>query len=326
MNNPDISQAIFDNAIASIELGIEDYKLAQKDSRRYQSSVRNLFAGILLLFKSKLAEISKNDNFNLLIDPSVKKPYNIHQRPKTVGYKCLIERIKEQEQDISFETIKDLHDYRNDIEHYFAPDSKSDSVVRSYIANSFLIIKQFLEKDLGYNPQECFAEDIWREFLKDEAVHSAEIAEKVSEFDKLLWFSDDVERIFLNHRCHNCNSDIIRTDGEFTDDAKIALFICRNCGQQWNYEELAKEIANKLSQRNLMELKDGGTEIIGHCPECEEEMYCSIGEVCLNCGARGPFECECCGIEVPVSELLDFSESRRCSLCEYRWNKIMEDD
>ena len=326
MNNPDISQAIFDNAIASIELGIEDYKLAQKDSRRYQSSVRNLFAGILLLFKSKLAEISKNDNFHLLIDPSVKKPYNIYQRPKTVGYKCLLERIKEQEQDISFETIKDLHDYRNDIEHYFAPDSKSDSVVRSYIANSFLIIKQFLEKDLGYNPQECFAEDIWQEFLKDEAVHSAEIAEKVSEFDKLLWFSDDVEKLFLKHRCHNCNSDVIRVDGKLMQDAKDTSFICRNCGEQWIYYELAKEIASKLSQRNLWESKDGGTEIIGYCPECEENMYCSIGEVCLNCGVRGPFECESCGCEVPISELIIFSETGRCGWCEHQWDKIMEDD
>ncbi|MBE6375911.1 MAG: hypothetical protein E7050_05535 [Lentisphaerae bacterium] len=326
MNNVDIFQAIFDNAIASIELGIEDYKLAKGDSSRYLSAVRNLFAGLLLLFKSKLAEVSKDDNFSLLIAPSVKTPYDIQQRPKTVGYYDLIKRLKEQEVNVDWEKIKDLHAYRNDIEHYFAPDSKSDSIVRGYIANSFLIIKQFLEKDLGYNPQECFAEDIWQEFLKDEAVHSAEIAEMVFEFDKLLWFSDDVEKLFLKHRCHNCNSDIIRVDDKLMQDAKDTSFICRNCGRQWIYYELAKEIANKLSQRDLWELKDGGTEIIGYCPECEEEMYCSIGEVCLNCGVRGPFECEFCGCEVPISELIIFSETGRCSWCEHQFEKIMEED
>ena len=65
-NKIDIPGEILDNAIAAIELGVEDYKLSEKDPRRIQSAVRNIFAGILLLFKSKLAELSRDNDESLL--------------------------------------------------------------------------------------------------------------------------------------------------------------------------------------------------------------------------------------------------------------------
>ena len=42
------------NAIESIRLGIEDYNLANKDEGRILSSIRNIYAGLLLLFKEEL--------------------------------------------------------------------------------------------------------------------------------------------------------------------------------------------------------------------------------------------------------------------------------
>ena len=62
----EIASKILDNSIGAIDLGIEDFKLSEKDPRRLQSAVRNLFAGILLLFKSKLAELSKEDDEALI--------------------------------------------------------------------------------------------------------------------------------------------------------------------------------------------------------------------------------------------------------------------
>ena len=61
-----VAEAIFQNAINAIELGVADYTLSSEDPRRLHSAVRNLFAGILLLFKSKLADLSKNDDESLL--------------------------------------------------------------------------------------------------------------------------------------------------------------------------------------------------------------------------------------------------------------------
>ena len=48
--------SILKNAIDSIAIGLEDYE--STDERRIVSSTRNIFAGILLLFKHKLCELS----------------------------------------------------------------------------------------------------------------------------------------------------------------------------------------------------------------------------------------------------------------------------
>lgn len=258
-NRFNIPELIFENAIDSIELGIEDYVLGSRDQKRYQSSVRNLFAGILLLLKSMLAEISKNDDFSLLYEPTSKKR---GKHRHTIGYETLIKLLKEQNINIDWQCLKDLHDYRNDIEHYF---SAAGSVVGSYIANSFLLIKKFIEEEWGYDPQECFSEKNWQELLKEEKVHCEEVAKRKKDFDKITWFSPDVERIFLRHRCSACDSDLIRINNEIKaeEDITAVSFFCRNCGNQWTYSELAREIADDLSTLNAWELKGGGQEIIG---------------------------------------------------------------
>ena len=65
MNDP-IAKRLFRNAIGSVELGLEDFRLAKSDPRRYVSATRNVFAGMLLLFKSWLAEESAERNYDLL--------------------------------------------------------------------------------------------------------------------------------------------------------------------------------------------------------------------------------------------------------------------
>jgi hypothetical protein len=44
--------SILQNAIDSIQVGVEDYN--QEDERRNASAIRNIFAGILLLYKERL--------------------------------------------------------------------------------------------------------------------------------------------------------------------------------------------------------------------------------------------------------------------------------
>jgi hypothetical protein len=48
--------SILSNAVDSISLGIEDFQ--SQDQRRLISCTRNLFAGVLLLFKHRLVQMS----------------------------------------------------------------------------------------------------------------------------------------------------------------------------------------------------------------------------------------------------------------------------
>jgi hypothetical protein len=52
------------NAIESIQLGVEDYRAGTRP--RLLSAVRNIHAGILLLYKEKLRRLSSTDSNNVL--------------------------------------------------------------------------------------------------------------------------------------------------------------------------------------------------------------------------------------------------------------------
>ena len=67
-----VAEGILKNAVDSISLGIEDYQLGigdceSSDPRRLVSCTRNLFAGIILLFKHKLAKLSPPGSDEVLI-------------------------------------------------------------------------------------------------------------------------------------------------------------------------------------------------------------------------------------------------------------------
>lgn len=325
-----LSELIFDNAIDSIELGIDDYILAKENPQRYQSSVRNLFAGLLLLFKSKLAEISKDNGFALLFE-NPKRTKKEYSRPETVKYQTLVSRLRDNHIEIDWETINNLREYRNDIEHFFSSAPSNESVVGSYIASCFIIIKKFIEEEFQLDTQDCFTERIWREMLKEEEFHASEMEKKVSSFDQLGWFSDEVKRLFLAHRCSECDSDLISIEKEFESDiidgeATDAIFICRNCKKSFEYKEMGKEISQHLTSLSHWWMKDGDEELIGFCPECYEETYCSDGDICLSCGAKGPFICKSCGEKVPICELPGYAENGMCGWCSHSWEKILDDD
>lgn len=60
---------ILANAVASVQIGVEDY--LSDDPRRVLSAVRNLSAGILLLFKERLRELSPTNSDEVLIKQQI---------------------------------------------------------------------------------------------------------------------------------------------------------------------------------------------------------------------------------------------------------------
>jgi hypothetical protein len=56
---------ILENAVQSLQIGIEDYQ--STDQRRTLSAVRNITAGVLLLFKEKLRQLSPPNSNDVLI-------------------------------------------------------------------------------------------------------------------------------------------------------------------------------------------------------------------------------------------------------------------
>lgn len=136
MNDP-IAKRLFQNAIDSVELGLEDFRLAKSDPRRYVSATRNVFAGMLLLFKSWLAEESAERNYDLLRAETkeVKKlppeEWADISEAKTAGFGEIKDRIGAK---VDWVRIDKLHDYRNRIEHAFISGGHEESDAVRYLA------------------------------------------------------------------------------------------------------------------------------------------------------------------------------------------------
>jgi hypothetical protein len=64
-----LAATIFDNAITSIKLGLKDF--SEKTEARLLSAVRNLHAGILLLYKSRLSELSPPGSDDALVKKNI---------------------------------------------------------------------------------------------------------------------------------------------------------------------------------------------------------------------------------------------------------------
>ena len=61
---------LIDNAVQSIQIGVEDF--TSDDPRRVLSAVRNVSAGVLLLFKEKLRELSEEGTDEVLLKQKIK--------------------------------------------------------------------------------------------------------------------------------------------------------------------------------------------------------------------------------------------------------------
>lgn len=332
-NKIDIPGEILDNAIAAIELGVEDYKLSEKDPRRIQSAVRNIFAGILLLFKSKLAELSRDNDESLLKQKvlPIQKDGKIEwvgEGKKTVDVQQIKERFLSLNISVDWKRLNNLQDYRNNIEHYYDRNSCNLKAVGSYIASSFLIICDFVGTYLKKDPKKIFDDKVWRVFIIENDVFEKELETKINSFKSLLWFSEIVCDICTSFHCSVCGSEIIvaHAFSSKNQEARKAEFECRACSKRYSYETMIKELTSSMFQGNILVKDDIAYDFIDICPECGEQTYDTMMEICYLCGASNEYTCGRCGDPVPKEEISSYEETGMCGYCTHMEEQIMEDD
>src|SRR5712691_8295622 len=114
---------ILKNAVASIQIGVEDY--LSDDGRRALSAVRNITAGILLLFKEKLRRLSPAGSDEVLIKKTMSPVIGrqgtvdfLGSGKKTVDVYEIEERFRSLKVSADFKRLQAVIDIRNNIEHY----------------------------------------------------------------------------------------------------------------------------------------------------------------------------------------------------------------
>ena len=233
--------SILNNAINSITVGLEDYSSA--DKRRIASCARNLFAGILLLFKHKLSLLSSSDSNEALIKQRVLPVSDGNgdiiwkgQGKKTVDVQGIRERFKSLNIEIEWKRIEKINGFRNDIEHYYS-NQKHDAI-NALISDTFIIINDFIRKQLNSDPKEMLGDESWAILINVNEVYEKEKSSCVDALDKLDYFCSEILEAIESYLCEDCGSGLIEPT-KSTGNAFESDFICKSCDGILSYEEIA---------------------------------------------------------------------------------------
>lgn len=328
-----MNSALFNNAIASIRMGVEDYKL--KEDARYISAVRNLYAGVLLLAKEALVRAVPNENPELILGVGFKQAPDGNGGirfkkfgKKTIDFNGLITRAIDFHIPLDKNLLEDLNQIRNDMEHLYSqhPEEK----IRAAISKGVVVVAKLLrylgeEPDtlLGEEPYKILGED-WKTMLRIKDVYDEERAAVRKSFKNIYWFTDEISEEHIV--CPNCHSELVQQlniENTIQSDIK---FHCRSCGNDLNYDDVIDcAIDTKFGAGALHRaVKDGDSIPLHTCPMCSKQTLLETEDenclVCVSCGESLEYRSEClyCNNLMSVDEFLESDPIGVCGYCEYK--------
>jgi hypothetical protein len=271
--------SLLKNAIDSIQVGVEDYQM--EDDRRYLSAVRNICAGILLLYKEKLKRLSPEHDKEVLIKQSILPICDdqgnisfVGDGDKTVDVHTIEKRFKSLKINYEWKRFQDLNKLRNNIEHYYT--EKSSSAVREVIVKSFIIIRDFISQYLEEEPFDLLGEECWQTLLETAEVYKAEEKNCRQSWENLGFKSSVLEHIVGNIRCPVCHSNLIKAQD------KSNIFPSLSCSSCSNSFEVNDVVEDNCSSYDDAEDEDS----FAHCNDCSSlSSVVKLGEkwICFAC-------------------------------------------
>lgn len=297
--------SILKNAIDSIAVGLEDY--SSPDQRRVISCTRNVFAGILLLFKHKLSLLSAPGSDEALIKqrvlPVLDEGAHLEWKgkgSKTVDVQGIKERFESLNIDVDWKRIGKINNFRNDIEHYFS--NLKHEAIRSLISDSFVIINDFIRKHLNEDPKELLGDAAWTVLIEVNEVYEKEKAECLVALQELEFFDDEILSAFEGYSCDACGSGLIMPSVR-GGEATSVDYTCKSCGKTLPYEEMVSEaVTGYFSHEVYLSHTDGGDSPLADCPECGGAYLYHQG-ICASCGHAAEHKCLRCGSRILPEEL-----------------------
>lgn len=312
---------LFDNAVQSIRLGLEDYQA--NDSTRTLSAIRNFHAGLLLLAKEVLVRaVPGADEWDVIAanyKPKRNKAGVIKYVPRgrvSIDLNGIGERFNDFGLSIDKEALKKIGNIRNNVEHYFSTE-KNDSM-RSLIAAAFPVAYE-LFRQAGEKPH-IVLEDAWDTMLEVQEVYKRELEECSATFAEIDWPSEVLSTVRLV--CPECQSELVDQRDIGNSNIQDIDAECRSCGSIFSAE---KSIENSISV-HLDSIQYRGYDL-RICPECSLATYIvnddgedDIGCIWCECKLGN---CDLCESKLTPDDIGDRND--RCLYCEYKWDKLERD-
>jgi hypothetical protein len=268
--------SLLENAIESIQVGVEDYLM--DDSRRYLSAVRNICSGILLLYKEKLCQLSPAHDGEILIKKDIRPSYDdegnvvfIGKGKKTVDVQEIKERFSSLEIKVNWTKFDALNQLRNDVEHYYT--DKSPDAIREIVAKSFVLIRDFIGEQLEEQPRQLLGDECWQALLETADVYAAEEAACRVSLAQIDWKYQTLQDASKKIRCPDYHSNLIKTEDEGEYDTSTIL-ICSSCGEEFNFGSVGEKcLSDSLATEIYIAVKDGDEAPLEKCPGCHHNTY-----------------------------------------------------
>lgn len=323
------------NALTSIRLGVEDFTRSQLaaggDPDRALSALRNLFAGILLLFKYRIATGagSAAEGYELIFKTGEILPQpdgmgGIEWQPMKFGNTTIdVPDIKKRFDAFGIATdwkvIEALQKERNNAEHLHPQNAAG--VIGKFLSDTFPVLSTFIQDELDSAPATLLGET-WTTMLKHHDFYQAQAAVCTAAWAGLN-VPDDLLPVVPDMQCEACGSSLLKPSGDEEESSDLesgeVTYICVSCAH--------RALIVPLLEETLIEFVGGYDPFSGEepptaeCPECRHATFVHANGKCLWCGMQlAPEGCSRCG---NVLTLDDYDNSL-CGYCQYQADKYRD--
>lgn len=311
------------NAVYSIQLGVEDY--LSSDPRRALSGVRNLSAGILLLFKERLRQLSPADSDEVLIKQTIKpaidsngKVVFLGKGNKTVDVQEISARFDSLSISTDWPKVREVINLRNEIEHYYP--SVPSARMKELLSDTFIVIRDFITTELLLDPLELLGASTWEPLLDVSTVYQRELEACRALMDAVNWTTPIIESVSQHFRCEKCESMLLRPIDPESDFLSLT-FECKSCGMQSPYDDLIESAVKKrYFGEAYIAATQGGEPPYHFCYHCKKDTFISETNSCIACLEEMTYTlCRLCDTSLTPDEQ---ELEGLCSYCHYRQEKI----
>lgn len=280
--------SLLTNAIQSIQIGIEDYR--STDPRRVLSAVRNISAGILLLYKEKLRRLSPPDSNEALIKKKITGQRSadgtvalVGLGKSTVDSREIEDRFKSLHITVDWVLQKKISSIRNNIEHYCSTENVTN--IKQLVADSFILIRDFITDQLQQDPLDVLGTETWEVLLETRSVYDKERAECSRAMSNVDWPHSELSRVAACFRCPHCQSDLIKPTSEEVDALEDYSLLCSSCGCNSSFEDMIEDAVDECYGVEIyIAAKDGGDSPLDMCSTCSRTTFVIAEQYCVACG------------------------------------------
>lgn len=315
--------SMLDNAVSSIRLGVEDFQAALTDEARALSAIRNLTAGLLLMFKVRLQELSAPDTNEALLKHTVipsldaaGNPSWIGKGGKTVDVEAIKTRLEGLGvRGIDWSQLLKLTILRNEVEHYYT--SHPTAGLLEAMSASFHLIQQFVPTYLNRTPVQLLGEPVWEFLTEQESFHNRELEVCRKTNTLVPWAHPILASNASLLQCPKCRSELVKARLPAQGLLDIR-FDCARCGSLITYAEAVEAIVTKIHYADLYyAATKGGEAPIYDCSQCGHFTYVIEDELCLLCLENSPARgCAECGSTLDHDDYdPDDDVTKLCSFC-----------